>query len=977
MKTRSRISLATDTPNEAPPGTLWKIRLLGELRAEQEGRVVARYQTQKVAALLAYLAFFRDRLHPRELLTDHLWPEVEPEAGRNSLSQCIFRLRVLLEPTDAVRGSVILSSKFGVRLNPAAFTTDVEEFEAALRSAHASKDFGERSQWLEQAVGIYRGELLPGYYEEWILAEQQRLSESYLRALHQLVSNLAEGGELGKALPYARLAVGADPENEESHRTLMRLHASVGETTAALRHYDRMERLQAEVGAEPSAAIRRLAEEIREQGRSGVGEIEGGEEGQEKGVVPHNLPEPATRFIGREKELEDVKRLLGATRLLTLTGSGGCGKTRLSLQIAADQLGGYPDGVWLVELASLSDPTLVPQAVAFSLGIREGPETSLTQTLVSAMKRKRLLLLLDNCEHLVQACATLVETVTQACPGVRILATSREGLNIPGEVPYRLQPLSTPDPWEPPATMEGLNRYEAPTLFLDRVRTVAPSLVMSEEKAPAVAQICYQLDGIPLAIELAAVRVKALSVETIAERLDDRFRLLTGGSRTALPRHQTLRALIDWSYDLLAKPEQILLCRLSVFAGRWSLEAAEAVCVGEGTEGAAILDLLAALVEKSLVVYEERDKEPQYRLLETIRQYAYDRLQKTEGMANVCGRHRDWFLALAEQAASELRGPRQRDWLERLESEHDNLRLALEWCRAEETGAEAELRLAKALVWFWIKRSYLSEGRQGLEGALSRSSGTPSPLRMEALLGAGRLAALTGDYERSDSLIQEGLGLARSTGDSGGIAMALSLLVFPALAANEGERAAGLAEESLAKAREAGDPWLIAFCLHLIGNVARRRGDLERAVTLFRESLALIRPVGDEWMITLLMLNLGGGAQGQGDYESAELAYQECLTMSQDQKDRRGMAWCFECLAEVAAARNCPQRGARLMGAAEGLLDSIGASWPPNYLAGRDRTVAACRAALGDVASEAARAEGRAMMMEQAVTYALDSNRED
>jgi non-specific serine/threonine protein kinase len=527
-----------------------------------------------------------------------------------------------------------------------------------------------------------------------------------------------------------------------------------------------------------------------------------------------------------------------------------------------------------------------------------------------------------------------------------------------------------------------------------------PSFRLNDQNAAAVAHVCHQLDGIPLALELAAARVKALPVEKIAERLDDRFRLLTGGSRTAPPRQQTLRALIDWSYELLSEPERLLLRRVSVFAGGWTLEAAEAVCAGgaEGTPGRAlaaegvtppatgpdkieawdVIDLLTSLVEKSLVGYEEQAGEARYRLLETVRQYARDRLIETEEAASLRGRHRDWFLALAEQAAPELRAPRQREWLERLESEHDNLRLALEWCRAEVTGAEAELRLAGALVWFWTMRSYLSEGRQYLEGALSRSRvpavggwRAASTLCMWALLGAGRLALLAGDYTTSRSFLQAGLDLARATGDPEGTATALFGLALRAAHTNDSEQATALAEESLVRARESGDAWLVAYCLQVLGLVARIRGDRERVTTLFRDSLALMRQVGDKWSMVFLLLNLGGVAQAEGDYEPARCAYQEGLAFSQELKDRRGMAWCLECLAEVAAAQSRPQRGARLMGAAEGLLDAIGASWPPNYVAGRERTMAAIRTALGEEAFAAAWAEGRALSLEEAIRYAL------
>jgi predicted ATPase/class 3 adenylate cyclase len=378
----------------------------------------------------------------------------------------------------------------------------------------------------------------------------------------------------------------------------------------------------------------------------------------------HNLPVQLTSFIGRKREMAEVKRLLAESRLLTLTGSGGCGKTRLALQVAADLLEEFPEGVWLVELAPLADPGLVPQAVASVLGLREEPGRSLTATLTDALRARSLLLVLDNCEHLLSACAQLVESLLHACPQLRVLASSREGLGIGGEQTYPVPSLSLPDPQRLPA-LDELQEYEAVRLFAERAGLSQPRFAVTAANAPSVVQVCRRLDGIPLAIELAAARMKALPVEKIAERLDDCFRLLTGGSRTALPRQQTLRALIDWSYNLLSEPERTLLRRVSVFAGGWTLEAAEAVCAGEaecagappgplpGIKAWEVIDLLTSLVEKSLVMYEEQGGEARYRLLETVRQYARDRLLETGEAAAVRGRHRDWCLALAERAEPE------------------------------------------------------------------------------------------------------------------------------------------------------------------------------------------------------------------------------------------------------------------------------------------------------------------------------------
>jgi predicted ATPase/class 3 adenylate cyclase len=411
-------------------------------------------------------------------------------------------------------------------------------------------------------------------------------------------------------------------------------------------------------------------------------------------VLPNNLPVQLTSFIGREREKAEVRRLLSSTRVLTLTGSGGKGKTRLALQVAAEGLEGFPDGVWLVELAVLSDPSLVPKAVASALGVPEQQGRLLTETLVDGMRGKSVLVILDNCEHLVAACAHLTDVLLRACPNLRILATSREALGVTGETTWRVTSLSLPDPERLPP-LDQFTEYEAIRLFVARAVAIAPQFAVTNRNALAVAQVCHRLDGIPLAIELAAARVKVLAVEQIAARLDDRFRLLTGGSRTALPRQQTLRAAMDWSYHLLSETERLLLRRLSVFAGGWALDAAEGICTGRNLEATDILDLLTSLVDKSLVQAETHRGEARYRLLETVRQYARDRLVEASEEVDVRTRHRAWYVALAERADREPRGPRQRIW-----RDHDNLRAALVWGKEDPGGAEATLRLVGALTWF-------------------------------------------------------------------------------------------------------------------------------------------------------------------------------------------------------------------------------------------------------------------------------------
>ncbi len=642
--------------------------------------------------------------------------------------------------------------------------------------------------------------------------------------------------------------------------------------------------------------------------------------------LPNNLPQQMTSFIGRERELAQIKELLAKTRLLTLTGSGGCGKTRLSLQVAADLLDQYVNGVWLIELAALSDPALVPQAIADVLGVQEQPGKTMQRSLVEALRPKQLLLVLDNCEHLVAACASLAADLLRTCPQIHILATSREPLNIAGEQSYRVPSLSLPDPKQT-QNAETLSQYEAVRLFIERVQAMQPSFTVTNANAPAVAQVCWRLDGIPLAIELAAARVRSLSVEDVSTRLDNRFRLLIGGVRNTLPRQQTLRALIDWSYDLLTENEKTLLRRLSVFVGGWTLPAAEAVGVGEdaadgGIEGWEVVDLLTSLVDKSLVVYEAgADDGGRARLLETIRQYAGDRLQESREAEAVQSRAASWFLHLAEEAFPQLMGSEQALWLRRLETEHDNLRVSLTWYeqlseRGGEfrmEGVEGGLRLAGALVRFWSIRGHYSEGRQWLDRALrhralgrgledaSTAIGGTSAVSRRALNGAGDLAARQGDFAVAQTFFEESLTLARRSGDQEGVAASLNGL--GTLAAMQGEfaEARTFLEESLALRRMLGDQQGISASLRNLGFVATSQTDYAAARAFHEESLALERQIGNQDGIATALLGLGGVATSQADDAAARAFYEESLALYRQLGDQDGITVSLRSLGGVAS----------------------------------------------------------------------------
>jgi predicted ATPase len=688
-------------------------------------------------------------------------------------------------------------------------------------------------------------------------------------------------------------------------------------------------------------------------------------------ALPNNLPRQLTSFIGREKEIAEVKRLLSTACIVTLTGPGGAGKTRLALHVGADLLDTYRDGVWWVELASLSNPALVPAAVASALDVPEQPGRPLEETLVRSLPPKQMLLVLDNCEHLLSACRDLADALLRACPHLRILATSREAVGVDGEVTYRVPSLQLPDLHllPPPAT---LVHYEAIRLFAERAALSQPGFNVTASNAAAVAQICHRLDGIPLAIEFAAARVKVLSVDQIAARLDDRFRLLTAGARKTLPRHQTLRATMDWSHDLLSEQERTVLRRLSVFAGGWTLDAAEAICAGDGVEAADILDRLTQLVDKSLVVAETRNGEARYRLLETIRQYGRDKLLNSGEVDGLRRRHRDWCLALAEQAWPELRGPRAESWLARLETEHDNLRAALQWSKIDKDGAEAGLRLAGALFWFWVRHDHWSEGLAWTEGALARSSEAPPSALPRALAAATQFAWRRGDYGRARAWGEKGLALCRDLADGDMEARAILLHQISTVASRQGDykQALALADECLNVVHDLADKWLYGQTLVYLGILAR--GDDQRATTYFTQALAAHREAGDKWGIAHALSRFARDVSlRQRHYDQAAASFAESLILCGEAGTRWVSEECLEGLARVASATGHYERAARLFGAAEVLRETVGWVPDPHDQADHDQYVASARAGLAETAFAAAWDEGRAMTLEQAIEYAL------
>ena len=603
----------------------------------------------------------------------------------------------------------------------------------------------------------------------------------------------------------------------------------------------------------------------------------------------HNLPSQLTSFIGREQEIETIKQIITSHeggRLLTLTGAGGSGKTRLALQVANATLEVFPDGVWFIDFAPLTDPALVPQSLLITLGLSEQAGRSTITTISDFLQPKRALLILDNCEHLIQACAQLAETLLRACPILHILTTSREALSVAGERLYLVPTLTTPDPVQ--ANLAILHDYEAVRLFVERGQTALPGFALTKNNAPAVAQVCYQLDGIPLALELAAARVKTLRVEQIASRLaeHDQFRLLTTGGRTALPRHQTLHALIDWSYNLLNEDERLLLKRLSVFAGGCTLEAVEAVCVGEGVEADNVLDLITQLVNKSLVLVQRaQGQEARYHMLETIRQYASQRLIATGEGEQIRSRHFEFFLQLAEQIEPNVRGPQLPAYLNQLEDEHENLRAALEWSLTQADHGEASLRLAGALFSFWEQRSYVSEGRAWLARALANPA-APSigAARAKVLYGAGCLTGADGDNVTAKTLLEESVELWRPVGSAGLTGLAHTLSILGQIMRGLGDPATSrvLINEAIKLFREQDERWGLAWALSYMGMALRDQEDFALAYSVIEESIALWRNLGNQFGLADAIRKRGNIAMRQGNYKFAKRAFSDSLAISRN-----------------------------------------------------------------------------------------------
>ncbi|MBI1744913.1 tetratricopeptide repeat protein [Candidatus Acetothermia bacterium] len=899
-----------------------RVRLFGRFEAWRNGVPIKpeAWTQSKTQALFKILITQRGQAFTQDQLIEALYPELDPQRAASNVHARLSELRRVLEPR-LKKGS---SSTFILNVGRQAYCfsqdvalwLDTEEFARRVEAGRAAEQVGRWAAALnsyQQALDLYQGDYLPeDLYEEWASAPRERWRDLSVNALVRLAECRARLGQYSEAIEACKKAIATKPTLESVYRQQMLYQFIVGQSTEALQIYQLCAKiLKADLDVEPSAETKKLHEEISRGNVTGIEEVY---PKPSTVSVKHNLPSQVSSFIGREKEKIKIKWELAQTRLLTLTGAGGSGKTSLALQVASELLKEYPQGVWWVELAPLSDAALVAQAVATTLGVKEEPKRSLVESLTDFLRPQNLLLVIDNCEHLIKASAELIEKILLACPEVQVLATSREPLGILGETTWSMPTLSLPKPDEPLPPMKILLQYEGVSLFVERAIAHLPSFVLNYENAPTVVQICRQLDGMPLAIELAAARVKVLSAEPIAERLSDRFKLLTGGSRTAQPRQQTLKAAIDWGFDLLLDKEKTLFRRLSVFAGGFSIEVAEEVCTNIDLVGARsprpyteteiekseILDLLAQLVDKSFVFVERKDKQVRYRLLETMRQYSTERLSESGERTEIQHHHAIWCLTLAEKAALELNTPKQAEWFDRLEIEHDNLRIALGWF-SESTNTEMGMRSALAIQRFWEVRGYWSEARFWLHHFLEKQEHQIAPpVRACALRAVGSFTRLQGDFSNAQALNQQALELSRQSGDKIGIAQALGNLGSFAWEQGNYAESQTYFEASLALSRELGDKSGIAGTLRNLAVNAFEQGDLEQARARFSEALALRRELGDTLNIAMTLGDLGVVIQHQNDFATARKHYEESLAIHRQMGFKRFVALSLHRLGSLA-----------------------------------------------------------------------------
>jgi len=865
----------------------WRIELFGGLRARCGERVVERFRTRKTAALLGYLALDTGRAHAREVLLELLWPEAPRRSAGVSLSTALWALRSELEGPGRA-GTVLLADRHTIGLNPRTVRSDVGDFEAALAKAQRSDAAVERLGLLTVAVEQYQGELMAGFAEDWLMAEQRRLADRFHAALQELTTGLEETGRVAEAIDHAWRGVRLDPLREETRRELMRLQIVAGHPELAVEQYARLKRLlRDQLGAEPMAETKVLIARLRAKPSVPSTGADA------RSLMPSTVPAPLTRFFGRDDERRSLRRLLagGDARLVTLTGPPGIGKTRLAQEVARGLGRTYSGAVWFVPLAELTEPSRLPETVLRA--VQPGGESSgdARSRLLAALSFQRSLLVLDNMEHLLPAGGKVADELLQQVPELCCLVTSRRRLGVPGEREVPVEPLLLPGETD----RETLTECPSIQLFVDRVQSVLPGFALTDSNAATVAELCSGLEGIPLSLELAAAWSGTLAPGEMLTALRDRFWLLTTGDSHRPLRHRSLRAAVEGTVALLPSRWQRLFAELSVFCGGWTAEAAGAVC-----RERKVIDGLAALRDVSIISTAPGDGPRRFQMLETLRRYA-EGLLAPEDRAAVGTRHASYYLRLAEEGESALYGSEPGDWMDRLAADHANLQAAF----AQSLGdlPETALRIAIALTPYWDRGGYWSEGLETLERALAAETEGRSIVNARAWVCAGWHAYLLGDYEKAKSHLQAGLAVERELSAWSDVVTALHNLAQVAWAQDSLDEARELHTEGLTTARRIGAERFAARELRGLGDVALALNQVPEARSLYAESLALVRELGREEEAATVLCALGSAEVAEGNLDSAERVYREGLAVAQAFQVRRLELMSNLGLGEVALRR--------------------------------------------------------------------------
>ena len=950
-----------------------EVRLLGTFDVKYKKKLIS-ISSRPSQSLFAYLILSAGTSHRREKLAGMLWPDSLEETARDNLRHALWRLRKALPSSS--KNDYLLTDDLSIRFNASA---DYWLDASALETLNDKTSTDELIKTLTQ----YQGELLPGFYDEWAALEREHLASMFEHHMARLMSLLQEEKRWLDVLDWGERWIKLGQKPEPAYRALMKAHASKGDMSRVAAVYERCVKSFKEFGIEPSEQTRDLYQKLK-AGKEPL-QTEPAIPAKEKESPKSNLPVPLTSFVGREREIEEVRRLLGTTRLLTLTGAGGIGKTRLAIQAANELARLYRDGVWWVELAPLTDGGLVPQTFAQVLGVRESPGQPLIESLQDFLREKQTLLMLDNCEHLVSACIQLAYELLSQCANLHILTTSREALSITGETTFSVPTLSFPV-LSHMSQLQSLKEFESIQLFVARASAIQPDLALTQANAFAVTQICHRLDGLPLAIELAAARVKMLTLEEIARRLDDRFGLLVQGSRTALPRHQTLRATIDWSYELLPEKEQILLRRLSVFVGGFTLEAAEVVTMGEDIAHTQVIDLLGSLISKSLVIPHRWSRaveaETRYGMLETIHEYAREKLEEAGEEESVREHHLEFFAGFAARAQKGIYSTEHASWFRRLDQEVENLRVALDWPAVFPTGEnhvsqrsarQNQYVIVSSLSLFW-ERSYRSEIVDILGKLLVLDTGNePTAEKAKALDVGGFLLWCLNRLPEARSYLEESIAIAEKLKDDSLLVWPLMYLGWTFWGLGEYENAKHCLEQSLSIAKSLGDEGrgAVAVAMAYLGDIPYAQGNLAEARRLYEEAVLALRELQNPSMLTPSLRRLGYVEVRQGNFSQAVQLFCESLELNRQLSHQHGTVACLAGFAAIHLAKKNFEQAAILYGCVENLLRTSGQPFMFTDTVEYERCITQLKQSINEKTLSEAWSKGGLMTLEQAVDYAL------